>query len=96
MNNLPPDLIPPNVVHLQHTQNGEPLPAESEEMDVAEFTFHLNPFLFTMVKGIPVTCENPDFGITLASDELNHRAYITDVKENSTADKLCATHRSTL
>jgi len=30
MNDLPPDLVPPNVVDLQRAQNGEPLPAESE------------------------------------------------------------------
>jgi len=29
MNDLPPDLVPPNVVHLQRTQNGEPKPDRS-------------------------------------------------------------------
>jgi len=96
MNDLPPDLVPPNVVHLQRTQNGEPLPAETEETSVDQFTFHLNPFSYTMVKGVPVTDDDPSFGLTLASDELSHRAYVTDVKENSTADKMYASHKSTL
>jgi len=96
MNDLPPDLVPPNVVHLQRTQNGEPLPAEVEETSVDQFTFHLNPFSCTMVKGVQVTDDDPSYGLTLASNELNHRAYVTDVKENSTADKLYATHKSTL
>jgi len=96
MNNLPPNLVPPNVVHLQCTQNGEPLPVEVEETLVNQFTFHLNPFPYTMVKGVQVTDDDPSYGLTLASNELNHRAYVTDVKENSTADKMYATHKSTL
>ena len=96
MNDLPPDLVPPNVVHLQCTQHGEPLPAETEETSVNQFTFDLNPFSYTMVKGVQVTDDDPSYGLTLASDELNHRAYVTDVKENSTADKMYATHKSTL
>ena len=40
--------------------------------------------------------DDPSCGLTLASDELNHHAYVTDVKENSTADKMYATHKSTL
>ena len=96
MNDLLPGLVPPNAVHLQRTQNGEPLPAETEETSVVQFAFHLNPFSHTVVKGVQVTDDDPSYGLTLASDELNHRAYVTDFKENSTADKLCATHKSTL
>jgi len=96
MNDLPPDLVPPNVVHLQRKQNGEPLPAETEETSVNQFTFHLNPFSYMMVKGVQVTDDDPSYGLTLASDELNHRAYISNAKENSTADKMYATHKSTL
>jgi len=96
MNDLPPDLVPPNVVHLQRTQNGEPLPAETEETSVDQFAFHLHPFSCTVVKGVQVTDDDPSCGLTLATDELNHRAYVTDVKENSTADKMHATHKSTL
>jgi len=96
MNDLPPDLVPPNVVHLQHTQNGEPLPAETEETSVDQFTFHLIPFSYAMVKGVQVTDDDPSYGLTLATNELNHRAYVTNIKENSAADKMYATHKSTL
>jgi len=61
MNDLPPDLVPPNVVHLQRTQNGKPLPAETEETSVDQFTFHLNPFSCTMVKGVQVTDDDPSY-----------------------------------
>jgi len=96
MNDLPPDLAPPNVVHLQRTQNGETLPAQVEETSVNQFTFHLNPFSYTMVKGVQVTDDDSSYGLTLASDELNHQAYVIDVKENNTADKMYATHKLTL
>jgi len=69
MNDLPPDLVPPNVVYLQRTQNGEPLPAKTEETSVDQFTFHLNPFSYTMVKGVQVTDDDPSYGLTLATDE---------------------------
>jgi len=61
VNDLPPDLVPPNVVHLQRTQNGEPLPAKVEEASVDQFTFHLNPFSYTMVKGVQVTDDDPSY-----------------------------------
>jgi len=96
MSDVPPDLVPPNVVHLQRTKNGEPLPAEAEETFIDQLTFHLNPFSYTMVKWVQVTDDDPSFGITLAADELSHSAYITDIKEKSTADKMYASHKSTL
>ena len=96
MNDLPPNLVPPNVVHLQRKQNGEPLPAKIEETSVDQFIFHLSPFSYTVVKGVQVTDDDPSYGLTLASDELSHRAYVTDVQENSTTDKMHATHKSTL
>jgi len=49
-----------------------------------------------MVKGVQVTDDDPSYGLTLATDELNHCAYVTAVKENSAADKMHATHKSTL
>jgi len=48
------------------------------------------------VKGVQVTDDDPSYGLTLATDELNHRAYVTDVKENIAADKMHAAHKSTL
>jgi len=96
MNDLPPDLVPPNVVHLQHTQNGEPLPAKTEERPLSISLLSTSTLSHTMVKGVPVTDDDPSYGLTLESDELNHRAYVSDVKENSTADKMYATHKSTL
>jgi len=42
-----------------------------------------------------VTDDDVSFGLTLVADELNHLACIAGIKENSTADKMYATHRST-
>ena len=96
MNDLPPDLIPPDAVHLQRTQNGEPLPAKTEETSVDQFTFHLNPFSCTRAKGVHESDDDPLNGLTLASDELSHCARATDGKENDTTDKMCAIHKSRL
>ena len=96
MNDLPPDSIPPNVVHLQRTQNGEPLLAEQDESSVTAFTFSANPFSHTMTKGIHVTCNNPTFGISVGNDELSYRAYISDFKKNSSAANMFSSHKATL
>jgi len=66
------------------------------QTSVDQFAFHVNPFSHTVVKGVQVTDDDPSYGLTLATDELNHHACVTDVKENSTADKMCATHKLTL
>ena len=68
MNDLPTDQIPPNVVHLQRTQNGEEMPAEKEESSVDEFYFSANPFSHTLAKELNVKCKNQNFGFGLATD----------------------------
>jgi len=45
---------------------------------------------------IQVTDDDPSFGLALPADELNHQAYITDVKETSTGVKMYVTHKSTV
>ena len=96
MNDLPADSIPPNVVHLQRTQNGEPLPAESDESIVKAFTFSANPFSQTLTRGISVTCDDPTFGIKVATDELNNRAYVTDIAPKTSAANMFSSHKATL
>jgi hypothetical protein len=95
MNDLPVDAIPPNVVHLQRTQQGDPLPADSQESSIDEFHFRLNPFAHTMTKHLQVRCRNPTFGLTIGADEVNNRAYITDIKRGSSASRLFSSHKAT-
>jgi len=63
---------------------------------VQDFTFTLNPFSHTLTKGITVTCDDPTFGITMGNDELNNRAYVADVKRNSSAANMFSSLKATL
>jgi hypothetical protein len=95
MNDLPTDLIPPNVVHLQRVQNGEALPAEAEESSIAEFAFRTNPFSHTISRSMTVQCADPTFGFKVGSDELNNRAYIESIKPRSSASRIYSTPKAT-
>jgi len=96
MHDLPPNLVSPNVVHLQHTQDGQPLPAETQEASVQELTFTLHPLSHALTKGIMVTCNDPTLGITVGNDELNNWAYVADVKKNSSAANVFSSLKATL
>lgn len=67
MNDLPPDGVPPNVVHLQRTQNGDGIPAEDEEVVVPAFDVGLSPFSYTLSKTLVQTCRNANFGLSTSS-----------------------------
>jgi len=96
MNDLPPDLVPPNVVQLQRTQDGQPLPAETQETSVQQFTFTLNPFSHALTKGITITCDDPTFGITMVYDKLKNQACVVYVKRNSSAANMFSSLKATL
>lgn len=95
MNDLPPDRVPPNVVHLQRTQQGEALPAEAEEATISEFDIGSSPFAATVVKEVRVLCKDKTFGFAIESDEINNRAFVSDIKNKSSAAKLYSTHKAT-
>ena len=45
MDDLHIDCIPPYVQHLQRVKNGDPIPAETEEVATSsEFRFYIHPF----------------------------------------------------
>ena len=88
MNDLPMDSATPNVDHLQRTQHGEPFPAETAESTIDEFHFTANPFAHTLTKHMPVRCQNPTFGLTVATDALFNRAYVSDVTDKSSAARM--------
>ena len=95
MNDLPAEAIPPNVVHLQRLQQGDPLPAEPSESSIDEFYFTTNPFSHTLTRHMKVKCKNPTFGITVSTDELTDRAYISDIKRDSSVSKLYSSYKAT-
>lgn len=96
MNDLPLDSIPPNVIHLQRAQQGGPIPTEQNEVSISEFNVGSSPFHNTISKTLHVTCTDPTFGFTVASDELNNRAYVAKIKNRSSASKLFSSPKATL
>ena len=95
MNDLPTDQIPPNVIHLQRTQDGQPFPPEPTESSVEEFHFTTNPFSHTFSKPLRVRCTSPTFGMTVKADMLNNRAYVGDIRKNSSTSKIFSSHKAT-
>ena len=95
MNDLPFEDIPPNVQHLQRIQMGQPIPADTEDTTIDEFAFFTNPFSNTITKKAHVRCQNPTLGITVGSDALLNRAYISDIKQNSSAAHLFSSYKAT-
>ena len=91
MNDLPFEDIPPNVQHLVRSRHGEPLPVEDDEATVNEFEFKLNPFDETITKTLKVTSRDSSFGLELATDPLYNRAYVVDVKNRSSAQRMFST-----
>jgi len=95
MNDLPPADIPPNVVHLQRLQQGDALPAEDGETSVAQFHFTANPFAHTLTRHMKVKCRDPTFGLTVNAGEVNNRAYVQQIKRNSSAANLYSSYKAT-
>ena len=95
MNDLPFDSIPPNVQHLTRVRHGNPIEAESGESSVDEFVFSANPFSHTLSPKLVVKERDSSFGFIFATDKLYNRAYISDIKKKSDAERLFSTPQST-
>jgi hypothetical protein len=85
MNDLPAPLVPPNVQHLHRVQQGHPLPADPSDLTPASLTFVHSPFLNESDEVVPVTCDDPLFGLTLTTDQLTSRVYISEIADKSSA-----------
>lgn len=95
MNDLPITDVPPNVVHLQRTQIGEPIPADELELDGSPFDADPSPFFRTIDKTVTVSCQRNTFGFSLQTDDLSGRVFVSDIKQNSSASRLFSSHKST-
>jgi hypothetical protein len=87
MNDLPIDSIPPNVQYLLRVQEGQPFPAEPHHTDAIQFTLTNNPFETVITKTFTVRCKQQNFGLSLATDILYHRAYVRHIGLHSTIAK---------
>ena len=97
MNDLPFDDLPPNVLHLQRTDDGIPLPAEHQEVDSSTFDFNITPFANLLHHQLIVDPKSTDqsFGLVFRDDDILRRAYITDIKPNSPASRLYSSLKAT-
>jgi len=95
MNDLPRPAAPPNVVHLERTQHGDLFPAEPAAVAVSPFSCHSSPFSKTLSKPLVVQCSRHDFGLTLATDDLNNRCFVANVVPNSSAALLFSSLKAT-
>jgi hypothetical protein len=95
MNDLPLHALPPNVVHLQRSSNNEPIDKETDELNTDDLNFSVSPFDTLISKQVAVDCTDPLFGLELLEDEINGRAFVHDVKVNSSASRLYSSRKAT-
>lgn len=95
MNDLPLEEVPPNVVHLQRTQFSVKLPIEKDFSSVPQFDIGSTPFFHTITRTMTDSCRHATFGLTIETDELTNRAYISHIRNQSSAAKLFSTPKST-
>jgi hypothetical protein len=97
MNDLPISAIPPNVQHLQRTDDGQPYPSEQSAVDATNFTFFITPFATLLHRSLTPspTSDDPTYGLILADDDLLRRTYVSDVQPKSPAASIYSTLRST-
>jgi hypothetical protein len=87
MNDMPLDAIPPNVQYLIRVQDGKPFPAEPKPTAVLQFCFRHTPFSKIVHKSFIVRCQQDNFGLSLATDDLSRRVYIQKISRASTIAK---------
>jgi hypothetical protein len=96
MNDLPLADLPPNVVHLQRTQDGSPFPAEAVDACISHFVIGSSPFQTLLPRTLSVSCRRPAFGLVIASDDFNNRGFVSNILPNSSASRLFSSHQATL
>ena len=85
MNDLPLTSLPPNVVHLQRTNDNIKFPMDVKETTIDNFFFYASPFDETLVTSLTVSCKHPTFGLTLKEDEINSRTYVHHLIDKTSA-----------
>ena len=74
---------------MQRVEQGDPIPAETEEVDASsEFQFFIHPFDKLISKTLKQTCTCPTFGMVLATDKLSNHVFIKSIVAKKSASKL--------
>ena len=95
MNDLPHDMLPPNVTHLQRLQAGDPIPIEQHPVSVPQLVFTPSPFTSQLDYQLHVKCAHPTYGFELSTDDLLQRVYVSHIAPRSSAENLHSTPKAT-
>ena len=97
MNDLPVTDMPPNVAHLRRTDDGDAIPADVSELSASDFCFDIVPFVTTFHGHLPrrQSRSDPTFGLSFADDPVQKRAFVTDIRNRSSASTLCSSPKAT-
>ena len=95
MNDLPHDMLPPNVMHLQRLQDGTPFPIEPNDVCIPELIFTPSPFSTQLNYHMNVQCTHPTYGFELSTDDLLQRVYVSHFVPKSSAAALHSTPKAT-
>ena len=83
LNDLPVDQIPPNGAYLMQTDDGKPLPADTNELCSSDFGHFITPFQDLHSVTLSVTARDTDilFGLRIADDVVLSKPYISNIKD---------------
>jgi 3-hydroxymyristoyl/3-hydroxydecanoyl-(acyl carrier protein) dehydratase len=95
MDDLPSDSIPPNVVHLQQTQDGDPISPDTITTSIDDFNFYTYPFANVINTVINISCNHPTFGLEFDQDSVIGRTYISGINAKTSAASLFLSLQST-
>lgn len=94
MNDLPLTSLPPNVVHLQRTNDNIKIPMDVKDTTIDNFFFYASPFDETLVTSLTVSCKHPTFGLTLKEDEINGRTYVHHLIDKTSAAAMFSSYKA--
>jgi hypothetical protein len=95
MNDLPIDAIPPNVLHLQRSQDGAPILPDKEHTAADDFRFYTEPFANPLNKVLTIACTDPNFGLEFEQDSILGRAYVSAIHPKSSAASIFSSLKAT-
>ena len=83
-NNLPFDTLNPNAILLSQTNNGKPLPMESDWCSLDDLNFINTPFehIYTktvVIKQAPITLQKNCFGFVLCTNDVDKYVIISNI-----------------
>ena len=78
------------------TDDGTPFPADSTILSASDFGHYVTPFADLQLVTLSSTATDKDneFGIRVADDLVLSKPYISNIKDNSPAARLCSSHKA--